>query len=344
MSIPETFRRPPPCWVLLGALVLMGVIGWLDYITGWEWSFFGPYAVPIVVVVWRMGRGVGFGFAALCATTFWLANIEENPYHTRWGFALAVFGRWFYFSVLVVAVATLKAKRGIDRARIEALERARRLELEILGISKREQERMGRELHDSLGPNLAALRYAASFLASDLRPRDPAAAAKAEQIGELAGHAVRLARDLARGIVPALSDAASLSLALRELARTTSSLARMAVTFHETGGTQSLAPEECLHVYRIVQEALTNATKHGAATKVTIALSRNEEALRVTVADDGKGMAPPLNGPRGMGLDSMRFRAQALRGELKIDSQPGEGTIVSCDIPNRLPHPALPAR
>ncbi len=343
MFLPETLRHQPRWLVLLEALGLVGLIGWFDYATGWEWSFLAPYAVPIVLVVWKTGRRLGFVFASLCAATFWGSHIGGNPYLTRWGFALAVAGWWFYFLVLVVAAAALKAKRELARARIASLERTQELEIQILQTSEREQQRIGRDLHDSLGPHLAAIGYAGTFLANDLRRREQPEAAKAEQIREMAGEAVSHARDLARGIFPAHIDGAGLSIALEDLARTTSDRTGLSVSFYETGNPQVAAPEEGMHLYCIAQEALSNAIKHGSGGKVTIALNQSDDALRLTVADDGKGLAPLPGGLRGMGLDSMRFRAQALGGELKIDSNPGEGTIVSCEIPSRLSRPKTPA-
>ena len=343
MFLPETLQRQPQWLVLLEALVLVGLIGWFDYATGWEWSFFAPYAVPIVLVVWKTGRRLGFAFASLCAVTFWVVHIGSNPYRTDWGFALAVVGWWFYFSVLVVAAAAVKAHRELDRARIATLERTQQLELQVLRTSEREQQRIGRDLHDSLGPHLAAIGYAATFLANELHQRDQPEAAQADRVREMAGDAVSLARDLARGIFPVQMAGAGLALALEELASTTSRLTGMSVSFYETGDTQVEDPEDAMHLYRIAQEALNNAAKHGGARKVTIILNKSESSLRLAVADDGKGMAPSPGGARGMGLDSMRYRARALGGELKIDSPAGEGTVVSCEIPNRPPRPATPA-
>ncbi len=342
MFLPETLRRQPQWLVLLAALGLVGLIGWFDYATAWEWSFFAPYAVPIVLVAWQTDRRLGFAFALLCAVTFWVVHIGSHPYQTGWGFPLAVAGWWFYFSVLVVAASAVKAHREIARARVETLEDAQAVEGQNLRTSDREQQRIGRDLHDSLGPHLAAISYAATFLADDLRPRDPPAAAKAEQIRTMVNGAVSLARDLARGLFPVQMDGAGLALALEELAGTSSRLTGMAVSFYETGDTQVADPEEGLHLYRIAQEALNNAAKHGGARKVTILLNKSQDSLRLTIADDGKGMAQSPQGTRGMGLDSMRYRARALGGELTIDSHRGEGTIVSCEIPNRPPRPATP--
>jgi len=343
MFFPETLRRQPKWLVLLEALVLIGLIGWIDYATNWEWSFFVLYTLPIVMVTWKTYRRLGFAFAFLCTVTSWLGQIGGNPYQTSWGFALEVVGWLFYFVVLVVAADAVKAQRELDRARIETLEHTQELERDILWASEREQQRIGRDLHDSLGPQLAAIGYAATFLADELRQRDQLEAAEAERIREMAGEAISLSRDLARGIFPVQMDGVGLSIALEDLARTTSSQRGMSVSFHETGDTHVENPENGMHLYRIAQEAVNNAAKHGGARKVTIVLNRSEDSLRLAVADDGKGMAPLLDETQGMGLHSMRYRARALGGELKIDSNPSEGTIVSCEIPNRPASPPTAA-
>ena len=318
------------------------VIGWFDHETGWEWSCYAPYAIPITLVAWKLGRGPGFAFAFLCAATYWISDRGSNPYQTRWGFALAVVVWLFYFAVLVVATAALRTHQELARARIQTLIRTRELERQILQTSEREQQRIGRDLHDSLVPHLAAMGYAATFLADDLRQRQQPEAAKAEQFREMTGHAISLARNLARAIFPAQTDGSGLSLALEELASTTSGLTGVSVSFCEAGEIQVEDPETGMHLYRIVQEAVNNATKHGGARKVTILLNKSDDSLRLAVADDGKGMAPSPNGARGMGLQSMSYRARALGGELKIDSNPSEGTVVSCEIPIRPSQSATP--
>ena len=342
MSFRETLQSQPNWLVLLEALVLVGLIGWVDHVTTWEWSCFAPYAVPIVLVTWKTGRPLGFVFAFLCAASYWLADSGNTPYQTRWGFALAASGWWFYFSVLVVAVSAVRARREAARGRIATLERARELERQILRTSEREQQRIGRDLHDSLGPQLAAIRYAATFLANELRQRGQPEAAKAEQICQLTGDAGSLARDLARGVFPVQMDGAGLAMALKDLAGTSSRLTGIPVSFYEMGDILVGDPEAGMHLYRIAQEAVNNAVKHADPHKITIVLSKIQESLRLTVADDGKGMGPSTDATRGMGLDSMRYRARVLGGELGIDSNPGEGTIVSCEMPNLSPQPAPP--
>jgi signal transduction histidine kinase len=343
MFFHETLQRQPAWLVLLAALGLVGLIGGVDHVTGWEWSCFAPYAVPIVLVSWKMGKHPGFVFAFLCAATYWVADRGNNPYQTHWGFALAVVCWWFYFSVLVVAAATLKTRRELDRVRIKTLERMEVMERQILQTTEREQQRIGRDLHDSLSPQLAAIRIAATLLTNELRQRGQPEAIKADQICQLAGDAGLHARDLARGIFPVQMDGSGLATALKALADTTSQLTSIPVAFYEMGEIWVEDPAAGMHLYRIAQEAVNNATKHGDPRKITIALNQIQDALRLTIADDGKGMALAPAGTQGMGLDSMRYRARVLGGELKIDSNPGEGFIVSCEIPNSSPFPVPPA-
>ena len=133
-------------------------------------------------------------------------------------------------------------------------------------------------------------------------------------------------------------------MALDDLARTSTRLTGMSVSFYETGDTRVEDAEESLHCYRIAQEAVNNAVKHGCARKITIVLSQNEDSLRLTIADDGKGMPPSSSVTHGMGFHTMRYRARAMGGELKVDSHPGEGTIVSCEMRNRPPCPVSSAK
>jgi len=333
MFLFETLRSQPRWLVLVEAFALVCLIGWVDDITASEWSFFVFYAVPIVLVVWRAGARPGYVFAFLCAIMWWVAQIGDNPYRTGWGFALAVASRHFYFAVLVVAVAAARTQRELDRARIASLERAQELEREILRTSENEQQRIGRDLHDSLGPHLAAISYAVTFLANDLRERDLPESTRAEEIRELVNEAISLTRGLARGIFPTQMEGAGLAIALKELAHTAARFSGASVSFFENGSAYIADPEVSMQLYRIAQEALNNAVKHGEAKNVTVVVSQSEGSMRLVIADDGKGMPPPSGRTQGIGLHSMSHRARSLGGDLKIESNPEEGTTVSCQIP-----------
>lgn len=342
-SFTEFLRREPAWRVLLGAFILAVLIGWADYASGWEWSLFVFYGVPIALVVWKKDQRFGFAFAFICGAIWCVAQLDSNPYLTVWGFGLAALSRVFYFGVLAVAAAAVKAQRVTDRTRIETLERTQQLEREILRTSEREQQRIGRDLHDSLGPHLAAIGYASTFLANELRRREQPEVAKAEQIRDMVGEAVSLTRDLARGLFPVQMDGSGLAVALQDLAKTTTRLSGTHVAFYETGNASVADPQDAMNLYRIVQEAVNNAVRHGGAKNVTIVMSKNDDALSLVVADDGNGMTTTQSGTGGVGFHSMRYRARDLGGTIEIKSDPSEGTIVSCEIPLRRDHSAITA-
>jgi len=344
MTLQETLRRQPQWLVLLEATVLAGVIGWIDSVTTWEWSFFVLYSLPIILVTWKSGRRLGFGFAILSTTIWWLAMTKINPYHTYTGFALAVFSQGFYFAVLVIAVSAVVERRDLDRARIASLEREQYLEREILRTSELEQQRIGRDLHDSLGPQLAAIGYAVSFLEGELQKRGQPEAATTGKIREMVKDSITLTRGLARGIFPVQMDSCGLATALGDLAATMSRITGMAVSFYESGNPAIADPESGMHLYRIAQEAVNNAAKHARAKNVSISLHSSGGSTRLVIADDGKGISALPANKQGIGLESMRFRARALQGEFKIDSIPGEGTVVVCEMRDRpsVPVAAIP--
>lgn len=316
------------------ACVLTALIAWGDRATGWELSLFIFYAIPILFVVWYVDRRSGLAFAVISGVMWWIANEDENPYHTTWGYLLAAFSRMLYFLMVAIGGAAVKSQQDLQRDRIEALERTGELEREILRTSEREQQRIGRDLHDGLGPHLAAIGVATKLLSDELQAREQPEAKRAEAIQDLVKDAVFLTRGLARGIFPIQMDGTGLAAALEDLASTTGQLSRVAVTFQETGAVQIEDLDNAMHLYRIAQEALGNALKHGEATSVLIALSQDEGNVRLVIADNGRGMGIQDGKGLGMGLRTMSYRARAILGELDIQSHPDEGTVVTCSMPH----------
>jgi signal transduction histidine kinase len=337
MPFAEITQRQPRWLILTAALALVAVIGWIDYLTGFEVTVVVLYALPILLVVSKAGRGPGFVFAALCSVAWWLSQIDSHPYQTKAGFAMAVVSRLFYFCVFVIAVAAVKARREADLARIKTLERAQELEREILRTTEQEQQRIGRDLHDILGPQLAAIGYAVDFMAADLRDHKQVDVGKADEIRAMVGEALAIIRGLARGLFPVQVDGTGLAAALDDMAGTISRISGVSVCFYEKGDAEVCDQERGMHLYRIAQEAVNNAVKHAGAKKITIALGREEGVLSLVIADDGTGITSGMRGARGTGLHSMKYRARAVGGELTIDSGANQGTIVSCKIPDIPP-------
>lgn len=333
---PDSSRAPKalPEWShLLGALALLAVIGMTDYGTGWELSLFVFYAVPIVWAVWKCGELPGLMLAGISAIIWWTVNYSVHPYQTNWGYIWAGICRLIYFLSVYFGAKMLQSKQAVDRARIKALEHAARLEREILWVAEHEQQRIGQDLHDGLCQHLAAIGCAAHSLADDLRSKAPAEAAVANDIEHLLKDAVTQARDLARGIFPVQMNEAGLAASLQELATSTSRLTSVSVSYEESGEVRLPNPEMAMHLYRIAQEALSNALRHACGKKVLITLLQNKDTLTLRIEDDGGGLRSGQTDSKGMGLKTMQYRARSIGGSFHTGKSQLGGLSVSCVVP-----------
>ena len=329
--------RARPLWVSLMVPVLLTVVlGWLDQITGWEVSWFIFYAVPIILAVWWAGVSGGMAVAVLSGVVWWVANKHSNPYVTQMGYAWAMINREFYFCVVVFAVNAVRSRQDADAAHIRMLEERRQLELDIVRVSEHEQQRIGQDLHDGLCQQLAAIGCAVHALAEDLHSQRLPSAQDAALVVECVQQAVADARDLARGIFPVHVDDTGFTTALKELVSNTSRLTSVSIAVHETGETQIKSPKVAMHLYRIVQEAVANAVRHGCTREIVIALNQCGDVLELRVEDNGVGMATDkMPAVKGMGLRTMRYRAQSVGATFEITPRSAGGTCVCCRL--RLP-------
>jgi signal transduction histidine kinase len=147
---------------------------------------------------------------------------------------------------------------------------------------------------------------------------------------------VRQARDLSHGLVPVQLDETGLPAALHELAATTTRLLPVACKFEVSGQTEAARNGKATHLYRIAQEAIHNATKHGKAHNIGIRLSANRSATSLSISDDGIGLPQNADIANGVGISIMRYRANLMDGEFVIESSKGGGTTVSCTIPTKV--------
>jgi signal transduction histidine kinase len=178
---------------------------------------------------------------------------------------------------------------------------------------------------------LAALSCSATELRGDLEKRNlPEQAKSAGELARLLQSAVVETRDLARSLVPAHVGEVGLSLALESLAQSVSRLHRINCTFRSSGGEIDRDDAVATHLYRIAQEAINNATKHGKAQTIAVALEAADDRVTLRVADDGAGIAGSSLSNDGMGMAVMHYRARLSGGELTVESPSSGGTIVSC--------------
>jgi signal transduction histidine kinase len=199
-------------------------------------------------------------------------------------------------------------------------------------VSEHEHQRIGQDLHDGICQQLAAVGCAVHALAEDLRSRSDPGAADAELIGRSLQQAMKDARQLAQGILPVHVGREGLAAALRRLAQTMTVLTGAQVRLVDDPGFPMQDSGIAMHLYRIAQEAVANAIRHGEAQNVTICLRVEPSFQELRIDDDGRGFAPqcaPLG--TGMGLRTMHYRAQAIPGcSLSfVPLSPG-GTSVRC--------------
>lgn len=333
-----------PRWSKVGvSWVITALIGWVDFVTGSEVSLFALYGVPIFMAVWFGSTRHGLFMAVTCTVIWWWANLAENTFTTWWGYHIAAGSRFALFIMVAVASAVMKDKQEVDRARIEALERTRELEEEIVRVSESEQRRIGQDLHDGLCQHLAAIGCAAKSLADDLEQSAHPEFGAAQEIEQLIKSAVVEARDIARGMFPVQMDGAGLSAALEGLAATTSRLTTAEVSFTEIGEVQVSDTATAMHLYRIVQESVSNAIKHSSARNVFITIEGAADVLRLAVEDDGSGFFHETALMRGMGMRTMAYRARVIGATLEIQEREGPGTRVWCEMPlNGIAHQSDP--
>jgi PAS domain S-box-containing protein len=212
----------------------------------------------------------------------------------------------------------------------------RRLELALQQASEYEQRRLGQEMHDGLGQELAALALLAYSLASKPDLADEPVRQELDRLVQIARQAVRSGRAIAHGLAPLDESEGDLIEALRRM--TQHHLA-------EVSGTQVVLEEHLSaelaipatarsHLYRIAQEALNNAIRHAKAQAVRMELIVTPRVVRLTISDDGKGFSARAERSVGMGLKTMQNRATAIGASLSIKTESEAGTSITIECLN----------
>ncbi len=206
-----------------------------------------------------------------------------------------------------------------------------KLEQEILHAGEREHRRIAQDLHDGLGQLLAGTAYLTSTLKKDLA-KSPPQARKLGRILEVINEAVWQTRNLARGLHPVAPETNGLMVALGALAAQTQKMFRVRCRFSCRRPVLVKDNSMATHLFRIAQEAITNAIKHGRPGRIEINLTRTPARVCLEVKDNGVGLPARQSKSLGMGLRIMRYRASVIGGSLKIQKAAGGGTVVACAV------------
>jgi two-component system, LuxR family, sensor kinase FixL len=217
--------------------------------------------------------------------------------------------------------------------------RRKALERQLVQSATQEEQRIGRELHDGVGQELTGLGLLAGALVQRLQHKTQSERQTAEKLATGLERVHEQIRLLGRGLAFAELDAAGLEVALRELAQRITEQSGIACEFACTEPVKVADKYAAKHMYRIAQEATSNAMRHGQPNRIGIALHQGPSGVRLTVQDNGTGLpsSEDVEGVGdGMGIATMRYRAETIGGTLHVGPAEGGGTIVSCVVPWRV--------
>lgn len=234
---------------------------------------------------------------------------------------------------LTNAIGSIEDDRliGIWGSCIEVTDRVE-MERRLLGLLEEEQERIGRDLHDSVGQLLTGIRMLSSNLAAQLAESANESAGIAKKVADFAAEASKHIAEIHKGLAPPQLYNEGVVTALEELSITIDSLPGVSCRFKHDGSTDISDAEAKRHLYRIAQEAVNNALKHASAAEILITFEQRGGRTVLEIRDDGKGFNPDEDGGNSLGLYNMRHRASYLRADLGIESRPGEGTRIVCTM------------
>ncbi|MEZ5386026.1 MAG: PAS domain S-box protein [Prosthecobacter sp.] len=240
---------------------------------------------------------------------------------------------------LSVGEAVLPSGRRIFTGIIRDLTERKELEKRILHISEEEQARIGQDIHDDLCQQLAAIGCLVKVAQKNLAAIGCPESESLQEVVRLISKANTCARETSRGLMPVVLDVGGLMAALEELAASTARAYEVACDFRYDNPVNIADNDMAVQLFRIAQEAVSNAVKHGQARRVEIRLIRQSGRVVLTIRDDGVGIPDKPAKGTGMGLLTMSHRAQMMGGTLSVTPRPNGGTQVLCSVPAPAKNP-----
>jgi len=215
-----------------------------------------------------------------------------------------------------------------------------RLEREILEVTERERQQVGRELHDDLGQILHGAHFLAAELQARMQKKGMVEAPELDRVTRFLDEALEVTRSLAHGLQPVAPVPEALVNALRELAARIRMVYGVSCRFICPRHIEVQDQKVATHLFRIAQEATNNAVRHAKCKRISIRLKAANGRLILGIRDDGRGRLPNSKSRGGIGLRVMQFRAAAINGSLVVQHTPHGGTEVVCTLDSSSIKPA----
>jgi two-component system, NarL family, sensor histidine kinase LiaS len=305
--------------------------GFLSSVTPFVVSFIVPWLIISggmgMIYSWLVGRGFARRIARLTEASVDLSDGDLNQrIEDPSGDELGQLGRQFN------AMAD-QLSESLRSLRVLADRNAQLAEKAALLAAVEERNRLARELHDSVSQELFSLTMLAAAARRTLEGQPDLTAARLGEIEESARRALEETRSLIFALRPAALDGRGLAPALRDLTAALSERQGLSISL-QIEGERRIPLEHEQALFRIVQEALANVSRHSGVRSVAVRLCYNDGGVALEVRDGGRGFDPQARrDPRAMGLQSMAERAEALGGSLNVRSAPGQGTTLRVAMP-----------
>jgi signal transduction histidine kinase len=328
--------------LILESLALVVIVGVADYLAGFERSFLVFYLVPIGLGAWF----INWRFAVLLSVlsvTIWIAgDIAAGAVYSStsvlfWNAGIAA----AFFLIVTALLSKLRSVLNELEERVRQrtaalrgeIEKRKRLEKDVSEVTERERRHIGHELHDTVCQHLTATSLSLQVLSGKLAAASLPQAKDADHGVQLVEDAIDLTRKIALGLFPLELEGAGLPGALVELCRRMANRYRIKCEFKSDLRELTLDSNTAMHIYRIAQEAVTNAAKHGHVSDVSVELKQLDGNLILNVTDDGIGFPEPLPESPGLGLRIMSSRAGMISGSVSVKNRPEGGIAVTCRLP-----------
>ncbi len=346
-------QRRSRSFLVGAALVIVLIVGLADYLTGFEIVFSVFYLMAVALAVWFVGKSFGVLISILSVVAWLSGDLAAGVHYAAP--SVAVWNGLIALAFYLVVVWLLSSLRSLHReleervrqrtaALTQEMAERERLEKEIMEVTEREQRRIGRDLHDSLCQHLTGTALAGHVLEEKLAARSLPETADANNVVRLVEDGITLARNLARGIAPLEIEAEGLPAAFYELAANVTKLSKITCVFDCDAQVSINDAATATHLYRIAQEAVGNAMRHGKPRRIDISLAERGGRITLIVEDDGVGLPETLQKNRGLGTRIMAHRAAMIGGTFSIEPNPTGGTSVECSLPSPAENLRPPAR
>lgn len=323
-------------YLTIAILTIQVLLLYVDYVTG-PWVPFGVfYLLSIYFAIKYLGSRAAYviTFFVVCAESYVRVKTIPADLHVwqiLWQF-ITSYSIYTLFCYLINS--QLVAQRHAEGIALHATNRAGEAEHKLLNIIEETQQRIGRELHDDLGQHLTGTAFMAQVLSQKLKEAGSDEIVDAEKITLMLNQAISKTRNISHGLYPAELGEHDLSNMLRKFADHVEEIYSVTCDFFSDENLQAMNQETSVHLFRITQEAVSNAVKHGHATHIILRRSFMPSSQVLEILDNGCGLDTkiPIQA-NGLGVRSMRYRADLIGAVLDVSSRTEGGTQVSIRMP-----------